>query len=442
MKVLGIYSKLPANLLNFGQRLCLLLGIGYTAGLTGCACISANHDAIPASRLDPALVSCRKEGMAPLPYAALGQPSVDEHIIGPEDTLGVFIFGIFPTSEDETPVQTRSQAVNQQYYPPNGTEVGASTGLPVRVTAEGTVDLPLVEPIRLQGLTIAQAVEKIRQVYTEKTLIKKGRERITVSLITPRVSRVIVLRDDTPATTVAITNPAQMKEIHRGSGQVIDLPVYENDVLHALAATGGLPGTDAKRELWVIRNNPSLDHQYIDVNTLNSMIQATIPGTSSPVVTRIPLVGCPGEPVQFRAEDVMLHDGDVVYVPRRNEYFVAGGLLPGGRIPLPRDEDIDVLEAIALSSGSVGGPLGQSGAVLISGNVGNLREPTRVLILRKLPDGRQLPIRVDLDRAVRDEKERILIQHDDVVLLQFKPSASLIYGTFNWVNVNFIPRSN
>ena len=158
MKVLGTYSKLPANLLNFGQRLCLLLGIGYTAGLTGCACISANHDAIPASRLDPALVSCRKEGMAPLPFAALGQPSVDVHIIGPEDTLGVFIFGIFPTSEDETPVQNRSQAVNQQYYPPNGTEVGASTGLPVRVTAEGTVDLPLVEPISLQGLTIAQAV--------------------------------------------------------------------------------------------------------------------------------------------------------------------------------------------------------------------------------------------------------------------------------------------
>jgi len=142
----------------------------------------------------------------------------------------------------------------------------------------------------------------------------------------------------------------------------------------------------------------------------------------------------------FRAEDVILHDGDVVFVPRRNEYFVAGGMLPGGRIPLPRDEDIDVLEAIALSSASVGGPLGQSGTALVSGNVGNLREPTRVLILRRLPDGRQLPIRVDLDRAVRDEKERILIQHDDVVMLQFKPTGAIIYGAFNWVNVSFIPR--
>jgi len=378
--------------------------------------------------------------MSPLPYAALGQPSVDEHIIGPGDTLGIYIFGIFPASEDETPVTSRTQAVNQQYYPPYGAEIGASAGLPVRVTAEGAVDLPLVEPIGLEGLTMSQAVEKVRQTYTEKSLIKKGRDRITITLLMPRVSRVIVLRDDTPAAPVAITNPSQIKEIHRGSGQVIDLPAYENDVLHALASTGGLPGTDAKRELWVIRNNPSLDHRYIDATQLNTMIQATLPGTNLPVVVRIPLVGCPGEPVMFRAEDVILHDGDVVFVPRRNEYFVAGGMLPGGRIPLPRDEDIDVLEAIALSSASVGGPLGQSGTALVSGNVGNLREPTRVLILRRLPDGRQLPIRVDLDRAVRDEKERILIQHDDVVMLQFKPTGAIIYGAFNWVNVSFIPR--
>ena len=31
-----------------------------------------------------------------------------------------------------------------------------------------------------------------------------------------------------------------------GTGQIIDLPAYQNDVLTALARTGGLPGTDAK----------------------------------------------------------------------------------------------------------------------------------------------------------------------------------------------------
>jgi hypothetical protein len=42
---------------------------------------------------------------------------------------------------------------------------------------------------------------------------------------------------------------------------------------------------------------------------------------------------------------VILNEGDVVYLPRRVEYFYTGGLLRGARIPLPRDEDIDALEA-------------------------------------------------------------------------------------------------
>ncbi|HBJ36776.1 MAG TPA: sugar ABC transporter substrate-binding protein [Planctomycetaceae bacterium] len=416
-----------------------LLSSAWALACIGCTSVSSSHHAVPANRLDPAIFSCSKENLSPLPFATLGQPRPQEHKIGAGDTLAIYVFGVFPPGEDETPVQNRTQAVNQRYYPPYGAEIGPSTGLPIRVSDNGTVDLPLMEPVQLNGLTISQAVEKIRSLYVEKGVVQKGRERITVGLITPRVKRVIVLREDTPATPVAITNPSLNKEIHRGSGEVIDLPIYENDVLHALASTGGLPGTDAKRELWVIRHNGSADYRYINADQLNTMVIQGMVGTEKSNVIRIPLVGCPDQPLPFRAEDVVLEDGDVVFVPRRNEYFVTGGLLPGARIPLPRDEDIDVLEAIAMSTGSIGGPLGQSGAVLSGGRVGNLKEPTRVLILRKLPDGRQLAIRVDLDRAMQDEKERILIQNEDVVMLHFKPSSSFVYGFFNWMNVTLLP---
>jgi hypothetical protein len=90
---------------------------------------------------------------------------------------------------------------------------------------------------------------------------------------------------------------------------------------------------------------------------------------------------------------------------------------------MPRDEDIDVIEAIALANGSVGGPLGQSGLALAGGQPGHMVKPTRVIILRETPDGRQVPIRVDLARAMTDQKERILIQANDVVMLQFKPRS-------------------
>lgn len=442
MKMIFGFLRRAVALQRPQRMLMALASLSWTAGLVGCACVASTHHAVPANRLDPALISCPRENLAPLPYAALGQPPVAEHIIGPGDTLAVFIFGVFPATEELTPVQIRTQAVNQLYYPPHGAEIGPTTGLPVRVAGDGTIDLPLVGPIQLGGLPVSQAVEEIRGVYTRANVIQPGRERITVSLLTPRVHRVVVLREDSPSPAAAITLPNLNKEIHRGSGQVIDLPIYENDVLHALAASGGLPGTDAQRELWVIRNNPSIDYRFINAQQLSMMIQPTIPGTGAPGVIRIPLVGCPDAPIPFRTEDIILEEGDVLFVPRRNEYFVSGGLLPGARIPLPRDEDIDVLEAIAMANGSVGGPLGLSGGALASGAVGNLSPPTRVLILRKLPDGRQIPIRVDLDRAMTDEKERILIQNEDVVMLQFKPTSALFYGAFNWVNPTYLLNSS
>ena len=66
--------------------------------------------------------------------------------------------------------------------------------------------------------------------------------------------------------------------------------------------------------------------------------------------------------------------------------------------------------------------------------------PTRVIILRELPDGRQLPIRVDLARAMTDQKERILIQANDVVMLQFKPHQAWANGLMNFVNFSLVNR--
>ncbi len=434
-------SNSTAKAPRFDSRLAVLLLTGLVFVSTGCHFVSSARHAIPANRLDPALIGCSKEGLAPLPFAALGQLKPAEHIVDSGDTLSIYVFGVFPANEEEIPVQQRSQAVNQQYYPPRGAEIGAAAGLPVRVRDDGKIDLPLVAPIQVAGLTVPQATQKVLEAYMDKKVLQKGRERVTVSLLNPRVKRVIVLREDTPAAPVSLVQPGTNDTIHRGSGQVIDLPIYENDVLHALSSTGGLPGTDSKRELWVIRNLADAERRYIDVNSLTSITEVVNYDGSHPQVTRIPLVGCAGMPLPFSSNDIVLEDGDVVFVPRRNEYFVTGGLLPGARIQLPRDEDIDVVEAIALATGSAGGPLGLSGAVLANGSPGFMREPTRVLILRKLPDGRQLPIRVDLDRAMQDEKERILIQPEDVVMLQFKPSAAGLNGTLNWVSagVSILP---
>ncbi len=58
----------------------------------------------------------------------------------------------------------------------------------------------------------------------------------------------------------------------------------------------------------------------------------------------------------FRPEDIILEEGDVVYIESRDaEVFYTGGLLPGGEFPIPRDYDLDVLGAMALAGTGVQG---------------------------------------------------------------------------------------
>ncbi|MEL6108402.1 MAG: polysaccharide biosynthesis/export family protein [Planctomycetota bacterium] len=408
---------------------------------TGCHLVSSARDSIPASRLDPNLFECPRESLVPISYASLGQERPAQHLLGPGDTLSVFVFGVFPANEDETPVQQRTQAISQRYYPPRGTVVGPSTGLPIRVDEQGMLELPLIDPISVAGKTIPEAIESVRNAFRAKDILKEGNERISIQLQIPRVRRVIVLREDTPNTSVALVPPEANPEIHRGSGEVLDLPIYENDVLHALASTGGLPGTDAARELFVIRREAAQNTAFMNATMLQKLTSGELGIEVNPNVIRIPLAVSPCDAVGFSPESVILHDGDVVFVPRRNEYFVTGGLLPGARIALPRDEDIDVIEAIAMSTGSAGGPLGLSGAVIANGRPGYIREATRVMVLRKLPDGRQLNIRVDMDRAINDPKERIRILPDDVVMVYQKPGGAFMNSTMNWIGGAWIPQA-
>ena len=414
------------------------------AACSGCHGITDVHESIPASRLPRILCVEEKEGRTLFPFTTLGQEKPAAHLIGAGDHLSIYVYGVVPPGTELTPVLEKSQPINQRYYPPHGSVISATTGLPVEVDSDGAVDLPLLGKLQLAGLTIPEATATVKNAYRDKQITKEDTERVQIALISARVKRIVVLREDTPSTPVSLVRPGQVDQIHRGSADVVDLPVYENDVLHALAVTGGLPGTDAAREIWVFKRAGLGDPHAICPEELQIRTASYAPdaGCDSNQVVRIPLTGCPGEELPFRPCDIILEDGDVVYVPRREEYFYVGGLLAGAKIPMPRDEDIDVMEAIALANGSTGGPLGQSGQALAQGTPGHMVRPTRVIILREMPDGRQLPIRVDLARAMTDQKERILIQPNDVVMLQFKPQQAVFNGVLNFVNLTWITGNN
>jgi hypothetical protein len=88
---------------------------------------------------------------------------------------------------------------------------------------------------------------------------------------------------------------------------------------------------------------------------------------------------------------------------------------------------LTVVEAIIKSGGSVlNGGVNTSnlnGAVIQSG-VGN-PSPSQLSIVRKTPNDGQVVIRVDLNDALRDPRENILIQDGDVLVLQESPDEAI-----------------
>src|SRR5262249_37221819 len=136
------------------------------------------------------------------------------------------------------------------------------------VRSDGTVPLPFVPPVKVEGLTAEQAQDEVRKAYTVTTkILAPERARILVTVMRRRQYHILVIRQDSPGQVSTTTPTASTRSIgftlggpgigslpaNRGTGFAVDLPAYENDVLTALALTGGLPGFDAVNEIIIQR---------------------------------------------------------------------------------------------------------------------------------------------------------------------------------------------
>jgi len=233
--------------------LCLL-----SLWLTGCA---AFHpvEGVPARYLPTELKVGDRTGKRTIDLSLLRQTPPSAHRIDSGDVLAIYIEGFVGKSSDPPPV----------FFPTNN-DVPPSFGLPYPVREDGTISLPQVGSINLRGLTVAQAEERVKQAYlTPRELIHPENHRVQVSLQRPRQYRVLVIRQDSRNeplgnSAVGMFNLGMVK---RGTGKVVSLPAYNNDVLNALTATDGLPGLDAENAVYIIRNRGqrlggTLDQQW------------------------------------------------------------------------------------------------------------------------------------------------------------------------------------
>jgi protein involved in polysaccharide export with SLBB domain len=415
------------------------LAVVLCAGPGGCAALTNPAGfGIPVRQVPPELLAAPKGCEHTIPLTLLRQPPPDTYRLAPGDVLGVQVEGFLGERNQPVPLHVGPPVRTREQYlqPP-------AAGYPVPVQPDGNIILPKVGAIPVSGLSLAEAREAVRRRVVALVTPEEGKQLVLfVTLLYRRHSQVLVFRQEMPQLVTGTEIPPANGR--RGTGHVVDLPAYEDDVLHALALTGGLPALEAYNEVVIFRDcfhnaqdRSLLLSQLPPGAALPDAVRALCPATQ---VLRIPLRLPCGQPLPVRPEDITLRTGDVVFLESRADgVFATAGLLPPGLHVLPRDRDLDVLDAIALVRGPLfNGAFGGSNlsGTLIQPGIGN-PSPSLLSVLRRRPDGRQVLIAVDLRKAVRDPQERILVQAGDLLILQEKPSEALTrYLTQTFFNFN------
>ena len=215
-------------------------------------------------------------------------------------------------------------------------------GYPVRVDEDGTITIPQLNPVAVCGLSVTEVRDVLLNQLVKKGILKEGNKRVLVDLLSPREYRVVVMRQEATASTIG--TEGLFSTTKRGTGHKVFLPAYENDVLHALAQTGGLPGIDAADEVIIHRVCKHCGPVGVPGHPA---VGPGLPVPPGPEIIDIPLRWRHDKPLPFHPHDVMLQTGDVVYLkPRKPEVYFTTGLLPAGEHILPRDTNLDVVQAI------------------------------------------------------------------------------------------------
>ena len=505
----GLTSDLMRRLMLFTGCVvsCLLL--------TGCSAFRPLRG-VPVAALPWEDRGLSRANMETIDLSRLSQAPLPAHIVDSGDVLAIYVEGALGKLEEVPPV-----------YIPQNNDSQPSLGYPIPVREDGTISLPLIRPLTVRALTIAQVEDLVRRTYTTETeILVAGRERIMVSLQKARTFKVTVLRQETsnsPFVAQSSAGSIQLGQSKKGTGQIVTLPVGENDVLRALTLSGGLPGLDAENAIFVLRRPrndfaPAFHGRPVSAKAAKSnkksQIQLTsgrygsvvpvngqddvapwghsvpqqqsdreiqlegatpaaawnqnaapppppgfgpLPGAHSaplgnqafPVtpaplnadgtyvppelapymaggtrVLRIPIRLLPGEQANFNEADIILYDGDILFIEsRETEIFYTDGLLGGGQYVLPRDYDLDVLDAISIAQGQQG----QTGGTGIGNRVGGIAASNQditvsasdLIVIRKMPNGHRMNIKVDLNKALRDPNENLLIQPGDHLVLRY-----------------------
>ncbi len=230
-------------------------------------------------------------------------------------------------------------------------QIGLFPPVQVRVDRNGEVDLPIVGAVRINGLELEDVEDRIRSAYIP-AVVTEG--VVHVQLVTPDTTNVLVIG--------AVAAPG-----------LVQLRRTERNMLFALVAAGG-------------------------VSSLASGT-ATVRRIRQPeVVESFNLT----DPVQLKASlDIPpLQNGDIVYVgaAEQNAVYVGGLVTRTGPQPYPPGTGPTILQAIAAAGG-------------LRTDVA----PREGTLIRRMPDGRDVFVKLDMNRLAMGQDPNIALQGGDIL---------------------------
>jgi polysaccharide export outer membrane protein len=231
------------------------------------------------------------------------------------------------------------------------------------VSADGLIAFPLVGDVKADGLTPAQLEAELKQRLEKDYLIDP---QVSVVVQEHRSQRVFVLGEADKPGTYYLT----------GEVRLIDV----------LSQAGG-PGKSAGQDVQVIRG-PKVGGPVT-------------PGAAGSTTLRVNLRKLlDGDPT----DNLILQDGDTIFIPKSASFFVQGEVRKPGAYAL--EKATTAVDAITMAGGLTDRAAPATGAVL-----------------RKRPDGSQQRIPLDLSGADPRAREVALVDGDTVVV----PAGNTFY---------------
>ena len=212
-----------------------LAGVG-AAGLTGC---QAFHplEGVPAETLSQAFRTPVRTPRTPIDLSLLGQPRPSAYRHDTGDILGVYINTILGPEGVEPPPTLSETTLN----------LIPGTGTPFEVGRDGTIILPEIGAVFVRGLTRMEITNRLKQLAKQASLGPDDDPdeiedpKVVVARLKERTISVVVLRDELGPDGALDNNSIGIggARFDEPTGQIVELKAYENDVLHALTASGG-----------------------------------------------------------------------------------------------------------------------------------------------------------------------------------------------------------